>query len=339
MLTRGMEIIRTMPRDHNFHLFEDLPKQSYPGKNVGAKKLDDHNSSFVHSYYVLLDTAQPKARAVLYQNPGLFYKGETVTTIGNYECVEDDSISNFFLQHIIKEAKTLNRGFLIGPMNGSTWDNYRFSLHNNFENFLLEPYHPVYYNQQFRSAGFNHVAHYSSRINTDFFSDEETVLMKEKRLFDNGLKLRNIDLHNFDKELKKLYPFVNAAFKNNFLFSPIVMPAFIEKYKKIADFINPEFVLIAEDRKDNIVGFIFCYDDLLNKKEKSLVIKTLARDQSKSWSGLGAVMANRIITLAKARGYQSIIHAFMIDDGNSSESSMRFLGNIYKEYVLYGLKL
>ena len=105
------------------------------------------------------------------------------------------------------------------------------------------------------------------------------------------------------------------------------------------DFINPEFVLIAEDGNDNIIGFIFCYDDLLNKSDKSLVIKTLARDQSKKWSGLGAVMANRIISRAKDRSYQSIIHAFMMDDGSSSKSSRKFFGNIYKEYVLYGLKL
>ena len=97
--------------------------------------------------------------------------------------------------------------------------------------------------------------------------------------------------------------------------------------------------MIAEDEKENIIGFIFCYEDLLNKKEKSLVIKTLARDQSKKWSGLGAVMANRIIVLAKERGYKSVIHAFMMDDGSSSESSRKFFGNVYKEYVLYGLKL
>lgn len=334
-----MEIIRTMPGDKNFHLFEDLPNQLYPAKNIRNKIGEDYNNSFRHSCYVLRDKGQSKARAALYQNPTLSYNGQNVITIGNYESVDDDLISNFLLEHITKEAKKLNDGFLIGPMNGSTWENYRFSLYNNFDNFLLEPYNPVYYNQQFLSAGFEPVAHYSSRINTDFFCDEETVLLKEEKLFDSGLKLRNIDLNNFDDELKKLYPFINTSFKNNFLFSHIEMVAFIEKYKKIIDFINPEFVLIAEDEKNNIIGFIFCYDDLLNEKEKSLVIKTLARDQSKSWSGLGAVMANRIISLAKARDYQSVIHAFMMDDGSSSESSRKFLGNIYKEYVLYGLKL
>ena len=334
-----MEIIRTIPGDKNFHLFEDLPNQLYSAKNIRNKIGEGYNNPFMHSCYVLLDNGQSRARAVLYQNPTLSYNGENVIIIGNYESVDDDLISNFILEHIIKEAKKLNDGFLIGPMNGSTWENYRFSLHNTFDNFLLEPYNHVYYNQQFLSAKFEPVAHYSSRINTDFFCDEQTVLLKEEKLFENGLKLRNIDLTNFDKELKKLYPFINTSFKNNFLFSQIEMVAFIEKYKKIIDFINPEFVLIAEDEKNNIIGFIFCYDDLLNEKEKSLVIKTLARDQSKRWSGLGAVMANRIISLAKARGYQSVIHAFMIDDGNSSESSTRFLGSIYKEYVLYGLKL
>ena len=253
--------------------------------------------------------------------------------------MEDENISNQFLDYIIKEAEKLNAGFLIGPMNGSTWDNYRFSLHNKYDNFLLEPYHHIYYNRQFLSAGFKAIAHYSSGINTDSFCGHKEVLMKEAGLVNAGLTIRNIDWENFDNELKNLYPFICRAFQHNFLFSPISKEVFLEKYKKIGSLINPEFVLIAEDGENNIAGFIFCYDDLLNKKEKSLVIKTLARDRSKQWSGLGSVLANRIIGLAKKQGYQSIIHAFMMNEGNSSESSKKFFGDIYKEYALYGLEL
>lgn len=334
-----MEIIRTIPGDSRFYLFEDLPKRLYPAESMRHKQPGDFNISFIHSCYVLLDNGAPKARAALCQNPGLFYQNKKVISIGNYESIEDENISNQFLGFIIKEAQTLNASFLIGPMNGSTWNNYRFSLHNNYDNFLLEPYHHIYYNQQFLSAGFNTIANYSSRINTDFFCDEKEILIKESKLFKAGVRIRNINLENFDIELQRLYPFICRAFQHNFLFSPVTLENFLEKYKRMAGIINPDFVLIAEDAKENIIGFIFCYDDLWNKKEKSIVIKTLARDESKQWSGLGVALANRIIREAKKQGYQSVIHAFMMNDGNSTEASVKFFGNIYKEYALYGLQL
>jgi hypothetical protein len=333
-----MEIVRTMPGDKRFYLFEELPKQLYPAQCLHSKT-EAFSFSSMHDCYVLMNDGAPKARAVLYQNPGLFYQGKKALAVGNYESVENENISGKFLNHIIEEAKKLNADFLIGPMDGSTWNNYRFSLHNNHDNFLLEAHHPVYYNQQFLSAGFKLIARYTSKINRNLFCDHKEVLMKENKLLNTGVTIRNIDVKNFEKELCNLYPFICNAFQNNFLFTPIASEIFIEKYKKLSPFIRPEFVLIAEDAQRNIVGFIFCYDDLLNKKEKSLIIKTLARDPRKQWSGLGSVLANRIISLAKQQGYQSIVHAFIIDDGNSSEASRKFFGNTYKEYALYGLEL
>jgi hypothetical protein len=337
-MTEGaFEIIKTMPGERTFSLFQEIDELNERQSIIG--KSDDSTFAFAHCCYVLLENGKPKARAVLYQNPGLFYKNKKAAAIGNYECVEDENISNSLLNFIIHEAKNLNAAFLIGPMNGSTWENYRFSLNNNFDNFLLEPRHPVYYNQQFLSSGFEPIAYYSSRKNTSFFCNNKEVLQKEEKLINSDVKIRNIDIKNFDKELESLYSFMCSAFSNNFLFTPISKDIFINKYLQFEAIINPEFVLIAQDENEAVIGFVFCYDDVLNRKEKSLVIKTLARDRSERWSGLGAVMANRVISHAKMRGYESIIHAFMLDDGNSSETSEQFFGTVYKKYVLYGLEL
>lgn len=326
-----------MPGESTFSLFKEKEELNPHQRVIG--NFGDTKYAFIHCCYVLLENEKPKARAILYQNPGLFYKNKKAVAIGNYECAEDENISKSLLNFIIQDAKNLNAAFLIGPMNGSTWENYRFSLRNNFENFLLEPAHPVYYNQQFLSSGFKPIAYYSSRKNSNFFCNNKEVLQKENHLLNFGIAIRNIDIRNFERELENLYPFVCSAFSNNFLFTPISKDIFINKYLQFKTIINPEFVLIAEDENEAVIGFIFCYDDVLNKKEKSLVIKTLARDRSEKWSGLGAVMANQVISQAKSRGYESIIHAFMLDDGNSSETSEKFFGTVYKKYVLYGLEL
>lgn len=334
---RTIQIIKTTPGEHTFHLFEQM--NEFNGDKKISDRQHDINTAFAHSCYVLLEDGKPMARATLYQDPGLFFKNKKAFAIGNYECIEDQNISKKLLDYIIQEAKSLDADFLIGPMNGSTWENYRFSLQNDFDNFLLEPYHPIYYNQQFSSSGFEPVAYYSSRKNSNLFCGNEEVLQKESKLQNSGVNIRNIDINNFEKELEILYPFICSSFSSNFLFTPISKDIFIKKYLKFKALINSEFVLIAQDENKTIIGFVFCYDDLLNKKEKSLVIKTLARDRSEQWSGLGAVMANQVISRAKMKGYQSIIHAFMLDDGKSSETSENFFGTVYKKYVLYGLEL
>ena len=333
MHERTFEILETRPGAPSFSLFEKIIES---GEGGGW---DDLNTASIHACYVLLENGKASARAALYQNPDLFYKNKKVVTIGNYESVDDPIISKELLNYIIQQAKSLNAGFLIGPMNGSTWENYRFSLHNDFDNFLLEPRHPVYYNLQFLSSGFEPIAYYSSRKDCKLFCNSAIVIQKENKLLKSGVKIRNINIKNFEQELEKLYPFICSSFQNNFLFTGISKDIFIKKYLQFKALVNPEFVLIAEDKNDTIIGFVFCYDDLMNKKEKSLVIKTLARDRPKQWSGLGTVMVNRVVTRAKMLGYQSIIHAFMPDDGKSLKTSETFFGAAYKKYVLYGLEL
>jgi hypothetical protein len=275
----------------------------------------------------------------LYNNPNLFYQEKRVACIGNYECVNDDAVANTLLGFIIQETKKSGVDFLIGPMNGSTWDNYRFSAHHNHANFLLEPFHHLYYIKHFENVGFKPVSAYISSINREIQCDHPEVLKKDIDFEGMGVTIRQINLAEYEEELKRLYPFLMNAFKSNFLYTQISWETFRIKYREAINIINPEYVLIAEDNSKNIIGFIFCYDDLFNNAEKSLVIKTIAREPSKQWSGLGHVIANRVIRIVKNKGYKSLVHAFMIEEGTSTDISKNFFGTIYKNYNLYGIKL
>jgi hypothetical protein len=65
------------------------------------------------------------------------------------------------------------------------------------------------------------------------------------------------------------------------------------------------------------------------------VVKTIARSIDKQWSGLGHVMADKVLSCAKERGYAAVIHAFMIQEGTSTGISRNFQGENYKSYTLY----
>ncbi len=334
-----MQIIQTLPGDENFHLFESIPKLLYPANSIRLLQPDSINHEFLSDCFVLLTNGTPQARAALYNNPQLSYKGLQSACIGNYECTDNNQAAEQLLNFVFSKAKNNGAQFITGPMNGSTWDNYRFSTHHDFANFLLEPYHHLYYNKQFSDAGFRRIAEYTSSLETELESNHPDVLKRETELLNEGVIIRNIDMSDYEGELKKLYPVISSSFKSNFLYTPIKWETFLKKYLEAAKIINPEYVLIAENTQGEIIGFLFAYDDLFSKSEKRLVVKTLARNEARQWSGLGQVLANRVVNTAKTKGYQSLVHAFIIEQGTSRGASEKFHGKVYKNYVLYGREL
>ncbi|MFI5150028.1 MAG: hypothetical protein ACHQRM_09870 [Bacteroidia bacterium] len=334
-----MEIIRTKPREENFHLWEDVSTSIFPAGSPGYGQKESIPLHLLHTCLVLVKDKKPLARLALYNNPALYYNTRQAACVGNYACTDNHQAAQAILHAAREDAQKLGSSFLIGPMNGSTWNNYRFSLQNDHPNFLLEPWNPLYYNQQFEEAGYKSIARYSSSLDRSIVCDRPEVIHQDAALARAGVRIRSIRMNVYESELKKLYPFLLKAFQSNFLYTPIAWESFLAKYREAAPLINPDYVLMAEDAQDKLIGFIFCYDDKLNTREKSLVVKTIARDNSSAWKGLGQVIANRVIRLIKERGYKSIVHAFMIEGATSTEASRAFNGTTYKQYALYGMDI
>ena len=330
------EIIKTKPGNADFHLFKEFAKEIYSDDIISSNSEEVINEEFLQSCYILMQSDKVCARAAVYNNPFLFYKNKKALCIGNYESINNENISSELFAYIFSDVKKNNADFLIGPMNGSTWSNYRFSVHHNHSNFFLEPYHHLYYNQQFLNAGFKIIAKYFSSIDTSLIYDEPNVITLENQFTNSGVTFRNIVLSNYNNELEKLCEFNSIAFKNNLLYTPLSKEKFIEKYSEAKKIIDPDFVILAEDEKKNLIGYFFCVNDLLCTNQKSLIIKTIARHPDKKWKGLGHVIGNMIYRQAVKKNYTSVVHAFMNEEGTSTTISKNFYGEIYKNYVLYG---
>ena len=107
-------------------------------------------------------------------------------------------------------------------------------------------------------------------------------------------------------------------------------------YEPVKSFLNPEWVLIAENEKDEAIAFIFGFDNLYNRSEKSLIIKTLAQIPEYKYRGIGSYLTEFMHKKAKDAGYDNIIHALMHE---SNVSANILSGELYHEYKLYGVKL
>ncbi len=333
-----MDLIKTLP-DQDDRLFEQVPGMLYPPESLRFRENESFQMDVLFARYTVCVEGRPQARAALYRGDGLQWEGKPVWMVGNYECANDDRIAEALFERVFTDAKTGGAGYLIGPMNGSTWENYRFNLSHDFPNFLLEPYHHLYYVTQFYHAGFEVISRYTSNVDTELACDWPEVFEKEKAFVEQGVRIRPIDINRLEEELEKLYPFISLTFRDNRFYTPISLAHFKAKYLAAAPLIDGDYVLIAENSQGQPVGFIFSYDDRYSRRGRSLVIKTLAREKGKTYAGLGHVLANRVIRLARTRGYRSAVHAFIAEQGDATRVSGNFMGRPYKTYALFGKTL
>ena len=338
-----MKMLKTRPGHNDFERFARLPERLYPKGSPRFLLGHDPVETHLEGCYVLCEGEEAVGRYACYENKNLRVNGEPAACIGSYECIDDDRVSKELLNHAKTWAQKKGYSWIVGPMEGSTWNNHRFSLNNDHPNFFMEPYHHSYYNQQFTNHGFTPLAHYYSNLDENLVVDDNQVHEFEKSYIEQGAVFRNLDLRDLENELYQLAAFSLNAFKSNFLFSPISEADFVSKYLKIKSLIDPNLTWIVEDQSGEIQAFIFSIPDHFetHKPSKTLIIKSMARKRSSPFKGIGSYLAIKTVQLAKKQGYERVIHAFMIKDNASRLISEKFAkksGN-FKNYVLYGLQL
>ncbi|TAE17050.1 MAG: hypothetical protein EAZ95_07110 [Bacteroidetes bacterium] len=334
-----LKILETNPTEASFSAFQNLPALLYPQDSAKFRLPDAWPTEWLDSCFVVLENDVPVARASLYLNPYLQYEGRQVACVGTYEAQEDAKYAQMLLQHIENTAKAKGATFLVGQMNGSTWENYRFSLHHDSPPFFLEAYHHLYYNAHFEKNGFEPIAYYFSSVDKSIKHNSPEALEAEAHFQQKGVTLRTIDINRYEEELARVHAFNLLAYQTNFLYSPIAEDAFMRKYAPLKQLINPDLVVFAEDAEGNLIGYLFGVQDFWNKETKTLIAKSVARHPDKQWRGLGLVIGNQVCKNALKHAYKHIIHSFLRENGTSVGLSQTYSGEVFRRYALYGKAL
>ncbi len=333
------QLIKTMPGESKFEVFAELPRALYPQESQRFTLGHDPVTTHLEGCYVLLNANEPVGRFALYANPHLIYQGAPAACIGSYECVDDGPVGDELINRAIDLVNNKGYRWLIGPMEGSTWNTYRFSLHNTHRNFFLEPYHHTYYNDQFVNAGFKEIASYYSHLDTHLNYDIQEQHELEQGYLKNGAVFRNLDLTDLRNELVKLAQLSLEAFCHNFLFTPIEVEEFVSKYEKVGPLLDPDLIWLVEDQDHELHALIFGVQDFQGPAGETVITKSLARKRSSPFHGMGTYLIGKLNETARKKGYKKGIHAMMIKDNASRRISEHFEAHEFKSYALYGRAL
>jgi hypothetical protein len=293
------------------------------------------NNLFFYKTIIVFNDDKPCGYCVVYNNPELIFENKQCLAIGNWECINEDDVAKLLLDECTKISIKLQLQNIIGPINGSTWDNYRFTLNDNGNNFLGEMQHKFFYSNQWVNNNFKILANYISTIDTQLELYNPEKLEKYRiQLHENNITIRNMNLDNFKKEIENIFEFCEASFKNNFLYTPISKSVFVNKYLSLKKYLDAQYIFIAE-QNSTIIAFLFAYPDHLSKTEKRIILKTIANAPLKQNAGLAYIMANLLIENCKQNNVQKIIHAYMHQTNTSTLNSKKYESEPFKQYALF----
>ncbi len=270
------------------------------------------------------------AKAVFYRDaPSI--EGKKTAAVGAF-CCPDTSTGKALLGDITAKARDEGFDRLIGPMDGSTWHNYRLVSHSDGSPaFLMEPKSQPHDLQAFYDAGFREVSTY--------FSARATVQDALARAIDPDASTLIEAWDGTDPEayFSDVHRLSCQAFAQNAYYAPIERDAFIAMYMPFVPMLKKELILMARDRDSGeLIGFLFGIPNYQEgRAPKSVILKTYASLRP----GVGSALSYAFHRAAHAAGYETVIHALIHDDNTSANRSRKHGATVFRRYVLMGRHL
>ena len=320
--------------------FTELPTRRYVGDPyyVGAHCANLESTS--HRYFLQHDGGGHVVARVAAIIGSCEWRRQPVGILGLYDAIAGTSppLTNEMIVAACNYLKAAGCQIAIGPLNGSTWFDYRFAMQGASRPFFLDVYNPDEYLSHWLNAGFAPIEHYL----TFAFEREHFALSRgtgvSRQTIDRGVTVTSVCSQDIQNVFSEIHGLCLEAFVDNPLFVPIEFDAFADLYRPLAGLIDPELTLTARDSNGKLLGFCFAFPDLFDAERRSLVLKTVAVRRDRLGTGLGSRLVQVVHQRAHERGIDRIYHALMHENNPSTKVRAKS-ARIYKRYVLLGRPL
>ena len=272
------------------------------------------------------------------------YNGKATSYIGNVNILEkyrknETEIFNQIFESLKKDGIET----IIGPLNGTTWNTYRYVTDKGHRSpFLMEPWNEDYYVELFEKLGFKPLAYYISTVMENMNPVQRGHLSKKIEKLKKFDYYKDITVKSAENEdliavLNKIYDLTIEAFKNNFLYSELDREIFLKMYMSYEDKIVKKFFKMLY-LKDELIGYVFGIPDYaeLQYKEKveTMILKTIAISPKYNGKGMGYILIDELVKEAEHSGYKNVIYALM-HEKNISKNIGSLLGDELRRYALF----
>ncbi|MEL6135362.1 MAG: hypothetical protein AAFR59_18545, partial [Bacteroidota bacterium] len=259
--------------------------------------------------------------------------------IGWYACDEDEVLSSALLQAAIDWLRSEGVTHIWGPLNGSTWYNYRFNLSGEPSSFQGEPIHPSYYLAQWKAAGFTESVHYHSTAIALAFSNGITELSLRNILAPKQIDLLPLTSQTYQQYKPTILDLLNLSFEKNPFFQKFDLHDFSYLYDPVIERLPLGYSFLLLDTQQAPIGLYVAYP-AASRDSQQLIIKTVAAHPAWRNQQISSLVVRHLHYLGHKAGMSHAIHALMYAENVSYKASNRkFPSNTIRTYALLEKRL
>jgi GNAT superfamily N-acetyltransferase len=286
------------------------------------------------------------------------FHSEEAGFFGFFECADDHEAARALLEQARQWTATRGAKFLRGPVNPST--NYECGM--LIEGFDRDPmvmmtWNPPYYPALMERVGLRKAKDllaYVSNANT--IGMEKIGRVADKVIAKNGVRIRPINMKDFQADVERVWEVYGAAWARNWGFIPMSREEFFLMGKEMKMILKPDLVLIGE-AGDKVVGFALALPDVnqaLKRAGGSLFptgllkilyyqrlitnVRVLALGVVEDYraSGLAAGFYATLVRNARKLGFGDCEMSWILEDNVLMNRSIEAMGaKLYKKYRIY----
>ncbi|WP_421512433.1 hypothetical protein ACOQH0_23240 (plasmid) [Enterobacter sp. JS8-1] len=276
--------------------------------------------------------------------PHHLVSGQKTAFFGFWETINHLSCNEQLFSALATWAKQYGITQLYGPVNFSTFGQYRIRL-NQFEKtpFAGEPYNPPYYATLLEQAGFSVKHRYTSTFTDAGMAADNWAkhYRKMEKLPMPEITIQPLTPAVWMREQRRLYEFIDHLFGNGFAYTPLTWDEFQQHCGM--DFIQhfcPHSSMLAQTTDGGIAGLSIMLPISRAGKAEANLCKTVAIHPRYRRTGILSRLCNQFFHYTRQH-YPRIGGAMMRDDNASLLMSRTLLqgADQHHYYALYGKEL
>lgn len=243
------------------------------------------------------------------------------------------NIKNFnWINEMHRKAVALGAEKIIGPIEGNTWNPYRFAVNDGDSKFFGDVANDPDFALMLEQNGFSASWKYMSTMLLD--KNIQPPFITNRYFFESRLQSEFPGPNEIEGILDELFSITSSVFAGNLFYSPISKEHFIQKYLPLKFLIEKGDILLVKD-EDRVVALGLGYRDPESEGRNRFVLKTIGRIPDKKYIGIGAWVSEYMYDRFANGNYEEFVQAFMHDDNISYKIAKHYHAKVIKNYALY----
>jgi len=224
-----------------------------------------HNRYF-QSNFAWVDLEPGQSRIAGFMNPAQRINGRRSAFFGYWETVDDLDVNRRLFADFERWAKNRGAEEVYGPINFSTFGNYRLRLdHFDRPSFQGEPHNPRYYPRLMTELGYKECLIYRSTIAVDpvlFHQRNDENLKDFHSRNEETFRVETLTPEYWSKNAETFYQLSSSIFSENFAYSGISQDEF--KQAVVLPFASrfcTQSSIVVFDKENQVAGVFLIFPD------------------------------------------------------------------------------